>query len=324
MVTYHLDMQLDPKHLVQLTEILDAKSFTIAAERLNTSQPALSRMATALEAQLGAPVFASRRNPVTPTALGIELANYGRAIRTATEQISLLAGRIAAGQQGEIRVGAPPFHSQRVATGFIASWLQRHPEIRIVLQNGYAPALLTQLVEGELDLIMAPVDVIEGIPNLIVERLTRGENVILCRAGHKLLSVDRVTPDDLSQARWITHARGSLLNRDTRAALTAVGVDYIDLPAFESNSASAMNAVMLNSDMLTVLPDLIAGSLVESGGYAVLPFRLPGPYRPFGYITHEARQNPALVAFREELTIDIRKADARARAICEQAFADKS
>lgn len=313
-------MQIDPKHLIQLTEILDCQSFTLAAERLNTSQPALSRMATALEAQLGAQIFASRRNPVTPTALGTELANYGRSIRAATDQISELAERVAAGQQGEIRVGAPPFHSQRVASGFIAGWLQRHPEIRIVLQNGYAPALLQQLVEGQLDLIMAPVDVIEGIPNLIVERLTGGENVIVCRAGHPLLSVAEITPENLSQARWITHARDSLLNRDTRLALTAVGVDFIDLPAFESNSASAMHAVMENSDMLTVLPDLIAGSLVESGGYAVVPFRLPGPYRPFGYVTHEDRQNPALLAFREGLSVDIRKANQRAREICERAF----
>ena len=314
-------MIIDPKHLIQLTEIIESQSFTVAAERLNTSQPALSRMATALEAQLGAPIFASRRNPVTPTALGEELASYGRSIRATTQQISDLAGRVATGQQGEIRVGAPPFHSQRVASGFIAGWLERHPDIRIVLRNGYAPDLLTQLVEGNLDIIMAPVDVIEGIPNLIVERLTGGENVIMCRAGHPLLAVGKITPDMLSQARWITHARGSLLNRDTRTALTAVGVDYIDLPAFESNSAGAMHAVMETSDMLTVLPDLVAGSLVESGGYAVLPFRLPGPYRPFGYITHEARQNPALIAFREGLAIDIKRANARARKICQQAFA---
>ena len=314
-------MMIDPKHLVQLTEILECQSFTLAAERLNTSQPALSRMASALEAQLGAPIFASRRKPVTPTALGIELSSYGRSIRTATEQISELAERVAAGQQGELRIGAPPFHSQRVASGFIASWLKRYPEIRIVLQNGYAPALLSQLVEGQLDLIMAPVDVIEGIPNLIVERLTRGENVIVCRAGHPLLAEKQITTEMLSHARWITHARDSLLNRDTRLALTAVGVDYIDLPAFESNSAGAMHAVMENSDMLTVLPDLIAGNLVDAGGYAILPFRLPGPYRPFGYITHEARQNPALIAFREGLAVDIARDYLRAQEICEQAFA---
>ena len=116
-----------------------------------------------------------------PTALGEELASYGRSIRATTQQISDLAGRVATGQQGEIRVGAPPFHSQRVASGFIAGWLERHPDIRIVLRNGYAPDLLTQLVEGNLDIIMAPVDVIEGIPNLIVERLTGGERDYLPR-----------------------------------------------------------------------------------------------------------------------------------------------
>lgn len=314
-------MNIDPKHLVQLTEIIDCGSFTAAAERLNTSQPALSRMASLVEARLGAPIFATRRNPVTPTALGIELANYGRSIRNATDEISKLAGRIATGEQGEIRVGAPPFHSQRVATGFIASWLQRHPEVRIVLQTDYAPMLLEKLVQGSFDLIMAPVDVIEGIPNLIVKRLTRGENVIVCRENHPLLSEATITPEMLSQARWIISSRGSLLNRDTRMALTAAGVDHMELPSFESNSASAMNAVLKNSDMLTVLPDLIAASMVEEGGYRVLPFRLPGPFRPFGYITHDARQNPTLVAFRDELSIDIGKANERAQKICDTAFA---
>ena len=313
-------MIIDPKHLIQFTEIIDHGSFTAAADHLNTSQPALSRMASNLEALLGTPLFESRRNPVTPTTVGAELANYGRSIRTSTNQVLQIATRVSSGEQGELRIGAPPFHSQSVASGFIASWLELHPDIRIILQNDYAPSLLKQLVEGTLDLIMAPVDVIEGIPNLIVERLTKGENVIVCRAGHPLLSERIITPDMLSQARWITHGRESLLNRDTKLALTAVGVDYIDAPSFESNSAEAMHAVMENSDMLTVLPDLVAGSLVESTIYSILPFRLPGPYRPFGYITHESRQTPALLAFREGLSIDIKKANKRAREICEKAL----
>ncbi|MGB0627555.1 MAG: LysR family transcriptional regulator, partial [Alphaproteobacteria bacterium] len=286
-----------------------------------TSQPALSRMASALEAQLGAPIFASRRNPVTPTPLGTELANAGRAIRNASDLVDQLAERVATGEQGELRIGAPPFHSQRVASGFIASWLTQHPDVRIILQNDYAPALLNHLVAGSLDLIMAPVEVIEGIPDLIVERLTAGENVIVCRENHPILDSMPITPDMLARERWITHAAESLLRRDTRLALSSVGVDYIERPSFESDSAGAMNAVVANSDMLTVLPDLIAGSLVETGGYAVVPFRLPGPDRPFGYVTHEARQTPALRAFREGLAVDIRKANARARNICEKAFA---
>lgn len=88
-------MLIDPKHLIQLSEIVDCGSFTLAAERLNTSQPALSRMATDLEKRLGAPVFASRRNSVTPTALGREIADYGRSIRSTSEHVARLAERVA-------------------------------------------------------------------------------------------------------------------------------------------------------------------------------------------------------------------------------------
>lgn len=313
-------MAIDPKHLIQLTEILDCGSFTAAAVRLHTSQPALSRMASELEARLGAPIFASRRNPVTPTALGRELANYGRSIRASTEHVSRLAERVSAGEQGELTIGAPPFHSERVASRFIAQWLERRTDVRIVLHNEYAPALLHRLTEGELDLILAPVEVIEGIPNLIVERLTHGANVIVCRDAHPLLAERQVTATMLSRARWISHARDSLLHRDTRLALAAAGVEYIDLPAFESNSAGAVRTVLSGTDMLTVLPELIAVDLVNSGGYAILPFELPGPYRPFGYITHEARQTPTLRAFRDDLRDYLRVADIRAQATRKAAY----
>lgn len=308
-------MQIDPKHLIQLAEILDCGSFTVAARRLNTSQPALSRMASDLEARLGAQIFASRRNPVTPTALGRELANYGRSVRASTEHVARLADRVAAGEQGELTIGVPPFHSERVVSRFLADWLTRYTDVRIVLHNDYAPVLLTKLINGYLDLILAPVEVIEGTPNLIVERLTQGGNVIVCRAGHPLLAEPRITATMLSQARWISHGRDSLLHRDTRMALTSIGVEYIDLPAFESSSAGAIHTIVAGSDMLTVLPELVAADLVGSGGYAILPFELPGPFRPFGYITHEGRQTPALRAFRDDLRTYLLAVDARARSI---------
>lgn len=204
---------------------------------------------------------------------------------------------------------------------FFADWLSRHPDIRMLLRNEYAPALLHRLIEGELDLILAPVEVIEGIPNLIVERLTKGANVIVCRAGHPLLDEPEITTAMLSEARWISHSRESLLHRDTRMALAAVGVEYIDLPSFESNSAGAVRTVLGNTDMLTVLPELIAAELVAGGGYAILPFELPGPFRPFGYITHAGRQAPALRFFLDDLKVYLTDADRRAGAIRAAAFA---
>ena len=190
----------------------------------------------------------------------------------------------------------------------------------MVLHSDYAPALLKGLIDGDLDLILAPVEVIEGAQSLIVERLTQGPNVIVCRAGHPLLATAQITVSMLSQARWISHGRDSLLHRDMRLALTTAGIEHIALPSFESSSAGAIRTVLGASDMLTVLPELIAAEFVEAGGYAILPLDLPGPHRPVGYITHEARQTPTLRVFRRDLREEFIAADQRARQIRLAAF----
>jgi DNA-binding transcriptional LysR family regulator len=314
-------MHIDPKHLIQLAEIIDSGSFTEAAHRLNTSQPALSRMASELERRLAAPIFSSRRNPIVATALGRELADHGRSIRASYDRVARLTDRVASGDHGELSIGAPPFHIERLISSFVAEWMASRPGVRVVLRSDYAPSLLTHLIDGEMDLILAPVQVIEGIPNLIVERLSHGANVIVCRAGHPLLDAPEITAQMLSQARWISHARESLLHRDMRLALSAAGVAFIELPSFESNSASAVRNLLANSDMLTMLPELIAGDLVGSGGYAILPFELTAPRLPFGYIAHEARQSPVLRAFCADLEQFVRIRDAEARAVGRAAFA---
>ena len=313
-------MIIDPKRLIQIAEIVDRGSFTEAAHRLGTSQTALSRMATELEARLGAPLFSSRRNPVSPTPLGRELADCGRSIRISTDSVSRLADRVASGEQDELTVGAPPFHSERVFSRFIANRIAAQPDVRIVLHIDYAYGLRAKLIDGELDLILAPVEVIEGAAELLVERITNDENVIVCRAAHSMLAAPKVTTGMLSNARWIGYARESNLNRDTRLALTAAGIEHVELPTFESTSAGAVRTVLMESDMLAVLPGLVAADLVESGDFAILPFRLPGPHQPIGYVTHQLRQTPALKAFREALRVDLKAAGVRAAAIRRAAF----
>ena len=78
-------MKLDPKHLAQLSVIVEAGSFQSAADRLGVTQPALSRNMRALEGRLGTPVFKREGRRSVPNSLGLRLARNGLAIRLAEE-----------------------------------------------------------------------------------------------------------------------------------------------------------------------------------------------------------------------------------------------
>ena len=74
-------MIIDPRHLEQISVIVDTGTLQAAADRIGTSQPALSRMIRTLEARLGTRLFERDRRPLRVTPMGIELANQGRATR---------------------------------------------------------------------------------------------------------------------------------------------------------------------------------------------------------------------------------------------------
>src|SRR3954469_12814419 len=79
-------MKIDPRQLMQLSAIVETGGLTEAAGLLGSSQPALSRTLSALEARLGQPLVLRDRRPLQPTALGRALAEQGDAIRLATRR----------------------------------------------------------------------------------------------------------------------------------------------------------------------------------------------------------------------------------------------
>ncbi|PWQ94608.1 LysR family transcriptional regulator [Leucothrix arctica] len=106
-------MKLDPRHLAQLSVILEAGSYQLAAEKLGVTQPALSRNIKTLEERLGGAVFDRSGRKAVPTELGRRLARSGFSIRIAEEQASAYAALVTEGTAGELRIGAPPIVAGR-------------------------------------------------------------------------------------------------------------------------------------------------------------------------------------------------------------------
>ena len=61
---------MNPKYLAQLATIVELGSVTKAAQKLNTTQPTLSRIIKLIEDRVGAPVLRRGRHGVTATEIG--------------------------------------------------------------------------------------------------------------------------------------------------------------------------------------------------------------------------------------------------------------
>ena len=120
-------MKLDPRHLAQLSAIVEAGSFQLAAERQGLTQSALSRNMKTLEDRLGTPLFQRDGRRSEPNGVALRLAKSGLAIRMAQEQASGHADNIASGEAGELRLGAPPIVAGKYLTDVLASFINENP-----------------------------------------------------------------------------------------------------------------------------------------------------------------------------------------------------
>lgn len=298
-------MKLDPRHLVQLATILDSGTLRVAAERLGTTQPALSRTIALMEERVGAALFERSRRPLTPTDTGLELAAFGRTIRDAVERADHLSREVTAGQYGTIRVGAPPFFCDHMLSRIIGEFARTRPQIRVMLHGDYFPALVAAMFNHRLDMVIGPFELVERPSGLDVERISQNRNIIVCRPGHPLTKRKMPSAAELEAAMWIGHASDSVLAADMRATLADLGVDRFNV-VFESNSAAAVVTMLREGDYLTVLPLLSVAQRIAVGELAVLPTPRRGPERWTGIITRsDTTQSAAMIELRKVLAREI-------------------
>ncbi len=275
-------MKLDPKHLAQLSVIVEAGSFQSAADRLDTTQPALSRNMKALEARLGAPLFQREGRRSVPTSLGKRLARNGQAIRLAEEQAGVVARQAARGATGELRIGAPPIVSGRFLTRTLAAFIQSNPHCSVEIRTGLVHELRALLERSEIDLVFGPSILADPVDGLDFVELIDDRVGVLCRAGHPLTRRETILASDLEAASWLAHSRGSLLRQQTESAMSASGVRSMQIGC-ETDSIRSVLEIVAETDLITTMPRATTAPYLQDT-LVFLSFDHPQFSRPLGVI----------------------------------------
>ncbi len=275
-------MKLDPKHLAQLSVIVEAGSFQTAADRLGLTQPALSRNMKALETRLGATLFNRDGRKSVPNTLGLRLARNGQAIRLAEEQASILAEQSSQGAVGELRIGSPPIVAGRFLSSALAKFIRDNPNCVVEMRTGLVHELRSMLERGEVDLVFGPQSLADPSDGLEFAPIIDDRVGILCRTGHPLSIRKRILPADLEAQVWLAHSRGSLLRQQTEAAMIASGVRTMHIVC-ETDSIRSVLEIISDTDLITTMPRATTKPYLEDR-LDFLTFDHPQFHRPLGSI----------------------------------------
>ncbi len=286
-------MLIDPRHLEQLAVIVDVGTLQNAATKIGTSQPALSRMIRTLEDRIGMQLFERSTRPLTATAIGLELAQQGRAIRTARLRAAEVVDLGARGYFGILKLGAPPFLCKNLMSEAIASFISTRNRVRIDLISDYQVGLMERLYLNQVDIVVGPEKFVEqGNSNLNREPLFRDKNVIVGRKGHPLLTAEGSPAEIYQNAVWVGHSARSTLRADLGDALRQIGISS-PIVACQSESAEAVIELLRATDFLTILPHY-AIKPDGSDGLTVAKTNIPNQEIEFSAISLKDRVETSL------------------------------
>ena len=146
---------LEVRQLHALVLLAEEMNFTRAANRLNVSQPALSKLVTELEEQHGLHLFNREKGRLIElTDAGQIFIEEARAALSHAERAIQLARAAQEGIERILMVGHSPHCDQAWISTIVSIRLPLYPRLRIRLMGQFPTELVRSVVTGELNLAL--------------------------------------------------------------------------------------------------------------------------------------------------------------------------
>ena len=205
--------RLKLSHLRLIAAVADTGVLGAAAQSVNMSQPAASRMIAEMEALLEAQLCERLARGVRLTPLGQSLASRARGVLLQLSQAEREFADLKAGRRGVVAVGSVSAPAFDLAPAALARLRKAAPEIELSFTVDSSNTLARELLAARLDFMIGrPPDDIDA--RLFHTRAIGLEEAhLIVRQGHPLLSR---APADLAACadyEWILQPRGTPLRR---------------------------------------------------------------------------------------------------------------
>lgn len=172
-------------------------SFSIAAEEVGISQPALSRSIQAFEEEYALRLFDRGNGRVALTPAGNLAVEHARGVLAAAGEFDRDMRLFGQGNAGRTGVGMGPLMASLLLPQVSAALLRRNPQLAVFTKVGPPDQMLDALFEGSIELIAGNSTQLSVIPGVTEERLGVLPLAIVARAGHPLAGARRINIREL-------------------------------------------------------------------------------------------------------------------------------
>lgn len=287
-------MEIEPNDLVLFARIVEAGSFSRAAQRVDLPKSTVSRRISLLEAQLGERLLQRTTRKLAVTEFGASLLDHARKVAEEVEAAGALAQHRQAEPSGKLRISLPGDFANYGLIDVIQRFVERYPAVQLELD----------LSPRRVDLLTENFDIAIRMGDLPDDANLSARRVVFVRFGlyaapsyiatHGLPShPDELLDHDLlcmlsrsgGPVPWVLTRGKTRWEKELPARLTANSPELLARIACSGSGIGASSVLfaephLRKGDLVRVLPEW---ELPPNIGWAVFPGRrlMPAKTRVF-------------------------------------------
>ena len=285
---------METQNLHAFLLVAEHNSFSLAAEKLNLTQPAVSKRVAALESQLGKALFDRIGRRVGLTEAGAALLPHAREIwqnlRRAEQTIRDLSGEVA----GKLSLGTSHHIGLHRLPPILRRYSNAYPQVKLDIEFMDSEQAYEQIMQGAVELAvvtLAP----ETDPGMLATPLWADPLDFMVAEGHALAGVKNVDLEVLSRHPVILPGLNTYTGQIAKKMFDDAGLGLN--VAMSTNYLETIRMMASIGLGWTILPRSMLAAPLR-------PISIPAltPQRQLGYIYHRSRSlSNAARAFIQEL-----------------------
>jgi DNA-binding transcriptional LysR family regulator len=278
--------RLRTRHLLLLTSIGEEGNICRAAELLNMSQSAASRLLTDLEEIIGSPLFDRLPRGVRANWYGQTMIRHARIALASLSEAASEIDLLKSGRAGQVNIGSMPGPAISFVPRAVARVAEEHPLVKIQLHVETSDHLIESLQAGKIEVMVGRLLERQEKSSFNFHRLADEPVCAVVRKGHPLAQRSDVEIRDLVSAPWIVPQVGSVLRHRFDLMFLEAGCSS---PTQIIEAVSPMIVVRLleETNYLAVLAKDVADYYAGCGVVSIVDVPFSFRMDSFGIITRK-------------------------------------
>lgn len=289
--------------LAALRAVAHTGSESAAAAQLGLTQSAVHQALRGLEHGARRSLFERTRRGTRLTPAGELLLRHARLalaeLRTGHEELAAFRGLAP----GRVALGALPMAADVLVPQALARLFAQDPGLQVTVVDGTYEALMHQLRQGDVDLVVGPLRGTALAADLTEQLLFDDRLRPVVRAGHPALAAGR-RPRSLKPLLrwpWLGPLPGTPARAAFERAFAAAGLEAPPV-MLQVNAPAVVRSVLMSSDAVAMLSPLQIRAELDSGLLALLPVPVQGTERAIGVTQRrDGLPSPACLRLLDEL-----------------------